>query len=113
MQKQTLKQHQTIFKAGDTAGTVFLLARGSVGIFLPTNETKDPNFVIRENEIFGEMGVIDDELRMADARCLEECDVISVTKDEFNTYLNESNIFVRGVVGILSDRLRKIQKPSK
>mgnify|MGYP001376498102 FL=1 len=113
MQKQTFKQHQTIFKAGDTAGTVFLLVRGSVGIFLPTNETKDPNFVIQENEIFGEMGVIDDELRMADARCLEECDVISVTKDEFNTYLNESNIFVRGVVGILSDRLRKIQKPSK
>ncbi len=113
MQKQTLKQHQTIFKAGDTAGTVFLLVRGSVGIFLPTNETKNPNFVIQENEIFGEMGVIDDELRMADAKCLEECDVVSVTKDEFNTYLNESNIFVRGVVGILSDRLRKIQKPSK
>ena len=113
MQKQTLKQYQTIFKAGDTAGTVFLLVKGSVGIFLPTNETKDPNFVIQENEIFGEMGVIDNELRMADAKCLEECDVISITKDEFNTYLNEANIFVRGVVGILSDRLRKIQKPSK
>ena len=53
--------------------------------------------------------MIDDELRMADAKCLTECDVISVTKDEFNKYLNESNIFVRGVVGILSDRLRKIQ----
>ena len=113
MQKQKLTQHQTIFKAGDTAGTVFLLVRGSVGIFLPTNDTKEPDFIIGENEIFGEMGVIDDELRMADAKCLTECDVISVTKDEFNTYLNESNIFVRGVVGILSDRLRKIQKPAR
>jgi hypothetical protein len=36
-----------------------------------------------------------------------------VTKDEFNTYLNESNIFVRGVVGILSERLRKIQKQAR
>ncbi len=112
MRKQALKQHQTIFKAGDTAGTVFLLVRGSIGIFLPTNKTKDPDFIIKENEIFGEMGVIDDELRMADARCLEDCDLISVTKDEFNTYLNESNIFVRGVVGILSERLRRIQKPA-
>ena len=43
-------------------------------------------FYHRENEIFGEMGVIDDELRMADARCLTDCDIISVTKDEF-TYL--------------------------
>ena len=113
MQKQKLKQPQTIFKAGDAAGTVFLIVRGSVGIFLPTNDTKEPDFIIGENEIFGEMGVIDDELRMADAKCLTECDVISVTKDEFNKYLNESNIFVRGVVGILSDRLRKIQKPAR
>ena len=87
--------------------------RGSVGIFLPNNETKTPDFVIGANEIFGEMGVIDDELRMADARCMEECDIIAVTKDEFNTYLDESNIFVRGVVGILSERLRKIQKSSR
>ena len=113
MQKQSLKQHRTIFKAGDTAGTIFLLVRGSVGIFLPNNDTKTPDFVIGENEIFGEMGVIDDELRMADARCLEDCDIISVTKDEFNTYLNESNIFVRGVVGILSERLRKTQKQAR
>ena len=113
MKKETLTQHRTIFKAGDTAGDVFLLVRGSVGIFLPNNETKTPDFVIGENEIFGEMGVIDDELRMANARCMEECDIISVTKEEFNAYLDESNIFVRGVVGILSERLRNMQKSSR
>lgn len=113
MKKETLPQHRTIFKAGDKAGNIFLLVRGSVGIFLPNNETKTPDFVISANEIFGEMGVIDDELRMADARCLEECDLISVTKDDFNTYLDESNIFVRGVVGILSERLRKMQKSAR
>ena len=113
MKKETLSQHRTIFKAGDTAGDIFLLVRGNVGIFLPNNETKIPDFVIGANEIFGEMGVIDDELRMADARCMEDCDIIAVTKDEFNTYLDESNIFVRGVVGILSERLRKIQKSSR
>ena len=41
--KAKLKQHQTIFKAGDAAGTVFLIVRGSVGIFLPTNDTKEPD----------------------------------------------------------------------
>ena len=56
MQKQKLKQHQTIFKAGDAAGTVFLIVRGSVGIFLPTNDTKEPDFIIGENEIFGDKG---------------------------------------------------------
>ena len=110
MEKEEFRQFQTIFKSGEKAGKVYLLVRGSVGIFLPDNDSKDPNFLIGENEIFGEMGVIDDELRMADARCMEESDLVSITREEFNQILSESNVFVRGVLGVLSARLRTAQK---
>jgi hypothetical protein len=89
MQKEHFRQFQTIFKAGDKAGKVYLLVNGSVGIFLPDNDTKDPNFFIKENEIFGEMGVIDDTLRMADARAMEECELVSLGRDEFEKMLQE------------------------
>ena len=111
MNKEQFRQFQSIFKAGDKAGKVYLLVSGSVGIFLPDNDSKEPNFYIRENEIFVEMGVIDDELRMADARAMEESELVSVDKAEFAKMLNESNVFVRAVVGVLSTRLRQIQKP--
>ena len=111
MNKEQFRQFQSIFKAGDKSGKVYLLVSGSVGIFLPDNDSKEPNFYIRENEIFGEMGVIDDELRMADARAMEESELVSVDKAEFAKMLNESNVFVRAVVGVLSTRLRQIQKP--
>ena len=111
MNKEQFRQFQTVFKAGDKAGKVYLLISGSVGIFLPDNDSKEPNFYIRENEIFGEMGVIDDELRMADARAMEESELVSVDKAEFAKMLNESNVFVRAMVGVLSTRLRQIQKP--
>ena len=111
MEKETFRQYQTIFRAGDQAGKVYLLARGSVGIFLPDNDSKKPNFLIPENEIFGEMGVIDDELRMADARAMEDSELVSLTKEEFEKIVNESNIFVRAILGILSERLRQAQKP--
>ena len=111
MKKEAFRQYQTIFKAGDQAGKVYLLARGSVGIFLPDNDSKEPNFLIPENEIFGEMGVIDDELRMADARAMEDSELVSLTKDEFEKIVNESNIFVRAILGVLSERLRQAQKP--
>ena len=111
MNKEQFRQFQSIFKAGDKAGKVYLVVSGSVGIFLPDNDSKEPNFYIRENEIFGEMGVIDDELRMADARAMEESELVSVDKAEFAKMLNESNVFVRAVVGVLSTRLRQIQKP--
>lgn len=110
MKKEEFRQHQTIFKAGEKAGKVYLLVRGSVGIYLPDNDTKEPNFRISPNEIFGEMGVIDDELRMADARCMEESELVSITRDEFNKIVSESNVFVRGVLGVLSSRLRGAQK---
>ena len=110
MKKENYRQFQTIFKAGEKAGKVYLLVRGSVGIFLPDNDSKDANFLIGENEIFGEMGVIDDELRMADARCMEASELVSITREEFNNILSESNVFVRGVLGVLSARLRTAQK---
>ena len=64
--------NQSVFKAGDPPDKMFLLVKGKVGIFLPMNDTKTPNFVIEENELFGEMGVIENQSRMATARCLED-----------------------------------------
>ena len=64
MEKIKFNQHQSVFKVGELPDKMYLLVKGSVGIFLPTNRSNDPNFIIQENELFGEMGVIENELRM-------------------------------------------------
>ena len=84
--------NQSIFKAGDLPDKMYLLVKGKVGIFLPKNDTKKPDFVIEDNELFGEMGVIENELRMATARCIEECEIISITKKEFDERVNSSDV---------------------
>ena len=55
MDKIDLNTGQFIFTAGEKSDKVFLLLEGEVGIFLPTNETQQPNHKIQENEIFVEM----------------------------------------------------------
>ncbi|MDG2404013.1 MAG: cyclic nucleotide-binding domain-containing protein [Paracoccaceae bacterium] len=110
MQKLDLNKTEAVFKKGDLANGLYLIAQGSVGIFMPTNESRTPDFIIPTNEIFGEMGVIDGELRMATARCMEQSQLLFVTKDEFDQKVTDSDIFVRSVVRTLSDRLRKAQK---
>ena len=110
MKKLDYKSGQYIFKAGDKGKEIFLLMSGDVGIFLPTNETNKPNFIIQENELFGEMGVIENELRMATARCLVESEIISITKDEFDKRVNNSDVFVKGCLKALSYRLRSVEK---
>ena len=110
MEKTKYNENQSVFKVGESPNKMYLLVKGSVGIFLPTNETKKPNFIIQENELFGEMGVIENELRMATARCLVESVIISITKDEFDQRVNESDVFVKGCLKALSYRLRTVEE---
>ena len=49
MEKIDFKQGQYVFRAGDGAGYLFLLIKGEIGIFLPTNETKEPNLATGTN----------------------------------------------------------------
>ena len=63
MEKIDLNTGQFIFKAGEKSDKVFLLLEGEVGIFLPTNDTQQPNHKIQENEIFGETSLLLDATR--------------------------------------------------
>jgi len=110
MEKTKFNQNQSIFKVGDAPDKMYLLIKGSVGIFLPINQTTKPDFIVQENELFGEMGVIENELRMASARCLVECEIISITKEEFDERVNSSDVFVKGSLKALSYRLRSVEK---
>ena len=83
MKKLDYKSGQYIFKAGDKGKEIFLLMSGDIGLFLPTNDTKEPNFMIGENEVFGEMGVIEHKPRMASARCMSDATVIALSESEF------------------------------
>ena len=102
MEKIDLNTGQFIFKAGEKSDKVFLLLEGEVGIFLPTNDTQQPNHKIQENEIFGEMGVIEGKLRMATARCMSSAKIMSNSKEQIEN--------IRGLIRILSSRVRALQK---
>ena len=91
MEKIDLNTGQFIFKAGEKSDKVFLLLEGEVGIFLPTNDTQQPNHKIQENEIFGEMGVIEGKLRMATARCMSSAKIMSSGKGLFSVLLFSSS----------------------
>ena len=55
------------------------------------------------------MGVVGDQSRMATARTVTECDLLFVTRDEFDKMVDESHIVVKGILRILAERLRKAQ----
>ena len=113
MKRMKVEAQKFIFRKGDAANGVYLVISGEVGIFLPSNATTQPDFLVRENELFGEMGVVSDQSRMANAHTETDCDLLFVSREEFDKMVDESHIVVRGILRILADRLRSAQMPKK
>ena len=110
MKKIAAKKNQLIFEAGDKADSVYLIVSGKIGIFLPINRTDTPNFILGDNEIFGEMGVIDQSLRAGRANALTDVNLIKISRDEFNDKLAESDPFITGLIRVLVTRIRDLLK---
>ena len=110
MKKIAVKKNQIIFEAGEKADSVYLIVSGEIGIFLPTNRTDTPNFILGENEIFGEMGVVDQSLRAGRASAITDVNLIKISQDEFNVKLAESDPFITGLIRILVIRIRDLLK---
>lgn len=68
-----------IFREGDEADTAYLVRSGTVTITKETDGRQQVIAVVGENEMFGEMVLIDDAPRMATATAVDttECTVIS------------------------------------
>ena len=110
MKRIAIKKNKTIFSAGDVADSVYLIISGEIGIFLPTNTSEKPDFTLGENEIFGEMGVIDKSLRAGRADAITDANLIRISQNDFNDKLAKSDRFILGLIRVLVTRLRDLLK---
>ena len=100
-----------IFSEGDIADCMDIVKTGEIGIFLPQNTTiSEPDFLLYDNEIFGEMALVDEQLRFATAKAMIASDVIKISEDEFIEKLEKSDVVIRAIIASLSQRLRAAQK---
>ena len=100
----------SVFEAGQKADCVYLIIDGTVGIYLPTNNTTTPDFILSENEIFGEMGIINNTLRTAKAVTISESNLVKINKDEFDKKLSSCDPFILGLIRVLVSRLSDMIK---
>ena len=109
MKKQTYKKGEAVFKIGDSSRALFLLVSGEVGLFFPT-DPNTPYTQIGEMETFGEMGLVENELRNATARCLDDCEILHIEREDFETRVNKSDPLLKALIRSLSARLRDANK---
>ena len=92
----------TIFQEGDKGDSMFAIKRGKVAIMVGGN-TVD---VLREEELFGEMALLEHTTRAATVVALEETELVEVDKAHFYILVRQNPHFALQLMQLLSERLR-------
>lgn len=100
---------QSIFRRGDASqGEMFAVAEGEVEIQIG-GRTVD---VVSAGGIFGEMGLIDDTVRSADATTKIPARIVTINERRFNFLVQNNPFFALQVMRVMTDRIRKLSQIS-
>ena len=86
-----------------------MIARGRIAIFLRQDDGADDAVVAVRGpgEIFGEMALIDSNLRSASARAIEDCVLVPVSEAQIQHCLSETDPILRLCLGVVIARYRE------
>jgi len=105
--RRSFKKGGTIFHQGTPSDCAFIISSGLVEISEDTFEGTKVIGRLTENEIFGEMGLIDGQPRSASARALEDSIVYVMTRNNFNLLAKENPEALLPILKVLTSRLRE------
>ena len=93
----------TLFKKGDTGNCMYFIYGGQVSI----HDGEHQLAVLAENEIFGELSLLDSESRSASATTLTDCILLKIEQEPFYDVIATSTEILKGIMRTLCRRLRE------
>jgi CRP/FNR family transcriptional regulator, cyclic AMP receptor protein len=107
MKKQYFKRGAQIIQEGMLSDCAYIIESGSVRVSKTlVNGEEQVIGVLQENDIFGEMGLIDSLPRSANVVALEDCTVTVMTQDTFNSLSRHNPTALMPILKVLAKRLR-------
>ncbi len=92
----------TVFREGDAGHAMYAILRGRVGVYV--NETLVDT--MGEDEVFGEMALLDHKARSATVVALEETELAEIDETQFYLFVRQNPPLALQLMRLLSDRLR-------
>lgn len=106
--RKTFPRGTTIIAAGDVTESLYVIISGRLKVMMSDDEGREVILsILGPNEYFGEMGLIDDHTRSASVVALEACEVLSLSKRDFNRCLAENFEMAMALMRGLVKRLRE------
>src|SRR4249919_903176 len=108
VKRRTLPRGSTIFAKGDPGTGLMGVLAGSVKISVPSADGRDIVLnIIHEDEIFGEIALLDGHPRTADATAMTDCELMVIERRDFVAFLRQQPEFAFKLIEILCARLRR------
>ena len=105
---QRLKKKQVLFRKGDEGTALYIIKKGKIKIVLSSKAGEEViPAILSEGDFFGEMSLLDQKPRSADAVTMEESEVFVLNRTDFFSFLQKNENAIKCVLSCLSERLRK------
>lgn len=102
------KRGATIFSRGDSGDRLFAVRTGTVRISISGPDGRGATFnLIGSNEIFGEIALLDGQMRTANAIAHTDCELLAVDRRDFMPFLERHPKLAMNFIQLLCARLRR------
>ncbi len=93
----------TLFNKGDTGNCMYFIYSGQVSI----HDGEHQIALLAENEIFGELSLLDSDSRSASATTISDCILLKIEQEPFYDVIATSTEILKGIMRTLCRRLRE------
>jgi CRP-like cAMP-binding protein len=102
MEEEEFEQNSIIFKEGDIGDSMFIIHEGEVKIHKGGTDLA----ILKEKEVFGELALLDAEVRSATVTANTDCVLFRIEQEPFYELIDNRPEVARGFIKILCQRLR-------
>lgn len=106
LQEISMKPGDAIFAKGDKGDCMYIIEKGSIRI----HDGAYTFAFLKENEVFGELSLLDAETRSASATCGEECLILKLDQQPFYDILSKDQEVLKGILKMLCRRIRVLDE---
>jgi len=99
-----------IVRQGDVGECMYVIQSGQVEVRKETHGIERKLAMLGEGGIFGEMALLDKEVRSATVRALGEARILTVDKRTFIRWMSEDPTVAFRVVEMMSKRIRELSE---
>jgi len=114
---ESFKEGDPIFKEGSVGDKLYIIVSGSVRISRKIDHSEEALAILKPGDFFGEMALIEDIERSADAIAHEDSSLLTIKKDDFESLLFVDKELAYSIlwsfVRTLSARLRETNEKIK